>query len=122
AGRARREGHARQAARLYRELSARHGASPEALASRLSLARLLLTRLHDPRGALRELDAYLRQAPHGPVAPECRYQRTLALRRLGRTEEEQRALRRSLREDPRSVYATAVRRRLDELNGGGAGE
>ena len=115
AGERRAQGRVGEAARLYRELQRRYPRSPEAQISRLSLARLLLRRLGDPRGALGQLDAYLQAAPSGPLAPECRYQRAVALRRLGRVEDERQALELLLRRDPGSVYVPAARRRLEEL-------
>lgn len=115
AGHARGEGRAADAARLYRRLQARYPGSQEALASRLSLARLLSSSLREPRAALAQLDAYLARAGDGVLAPECRYQRILVLRTLGRRDAEERALVESLARDPGSVYAGPVGRRLEEL-------
>jgi hypothetical protein len=46
----------------------------------------------DPARALVAWDAYLRAAPHGEFAPEARYNRALALVRLGRNQEAKSAL------------------------------
>lgn len=122
AGQARRQARSEEAGRLYRRLQARYPESPEALASRLSLARLLASSLHDPRAALAQLDGYLERASDGVLAPECRYQRALVLRRLGRQDAEMQALTESLARDPESVYAVPARRRLDELQAAGEDE
>lgn len=111
----RRGGQYEHAGRLYERLIRRHPHSPESLASRLSLARLDLTELGNPRRALRHLDEYLQRAPAGPLAPECRYQRTIALRRMGRSTDERRALEQLLVRDPDSVYAPVVMRRLRDM-------
>jgi hypothetical protein len=46
----------------------------------------------DPAAALRAWDTYLAVAPSGPFAPEARYNRALALVRLGRRAEARDAL------------------------------
>jgi hypothetical protein len=46
----------------------------------------------DPAAALRAWDVYLAAAPDGPLAPEARYNRALALVRLGRRAEAREAL------------------------------
>ena len=64
---ARREGEVGKAARLYRELVRRHAWVPEGLVARVTFGRLLLDRLGDARGALREFDAYLGDAKQGTL-------------------------------------------------------
>ena len=115
AGQARRGGRPGLAARLYLQLQSRYPDSREGLTSRLSLARLQLSQLHDPRAAIRQLDGYLRRAPTGPLAPECEHQRAMAFRQLGQTVRERQALERLIRAHPGSVYVPVARRRLREL-------
>lgn len=115
ANRARGEGRVHEAARLYRQLSREHQGTREEIASRVSLARLLLDRLGDPQGALSLFDSYLAVSSTGNMAQEARVGRALCLGRLGRPDEETRAWRELLRHHPRSVHATRARDRLELL-------
>ncbi len=103
-------GNAAGAAAAYRRLQALHPRSPEAAASRVSLAELLLGPLGDPSGALAAYDAYLRGG--GALRQEARYGRIQALRRLGRSGEERAAIEAFVRDYPQSVQARALTGRL----------
>ncbi|MEM9193741.1 MAG: zf-HC2 domain-containing protein [Myxococcota bacterium] len=114
---ARRSGQARRAAQLYRTLQQHHPASSEAGVSRVSLGRLYLDRLSNPRGALGQFDAYLRSHRRGALAEEARVGRAMALQRLGGGPHEAAAWRQLLEFHPASVHGARARTRLAELEG-----
>jgi len=109
---ARREDRFADAAALYRALQARFPRSREAAVSRVAHGRLLLDRLGDPEGAVRQFDRYLSTSSDGVLAEEARAGRALAFARLGRTAEERRAWEDLIRHHPASVHAERARRRL----------
>ncbi len=104
------EGKFRQAADAYERLSAAHPTSAEAHASLVSLGDLELSHLQDPEAALRDFDAYL--ATGGVLSEEASFGRIGALRALGRSDDEQRALRGFLAQYPSSLHEGAVRARV----------
>ena len=112
---ARRDHETSAAVRAYRELLRGHPQSPEAKVARVALGRLLLDRVGDARGALRELDAYLADREHGSLREDALIGRALALGRLGRSREERDAWSRLLEEFPRSASAERARARISAL-------
>lgn len=114
ANRARREHRYPVAVRLYRRLQSAHPRSREAALSHVTLGRLLLDGTHDPRGALREFDRYLAQGRHRVLDEEARVGRALALMRLGRRTEEQRAWRELLAHHPDTLHAERARSRTGD--------
>jgi hypothetical protein len=112
---ARREGEVGKAARLYRELVRRHARTPEGLVARVTFGRLLLDRLGDARGALREFDAYLGDAEQGTLREEALIGRALALGKLGRAREERKAWTALLAAFPKTGYAERAKARATEL-------
>jgi hypothetical protein len=112
---ARRHGELSEAVGLYRQLQQRFPGSREEVMSRVALARLMLDRLDDPRGALTLFDRYLGANSNGTLAEEARLGKALALMRLGQTAEERQAWQKLLSAHPSSIYAERARRRLAEL-------
>jgi len=115
ANEARRDHRNVEAVRLFRELGRAYPGSREEVASRVSLGRVLLDRLNDPRGALRLFESYLGSTPNGTLAQEARVGSALCLRRLGRAEEEARAWQAILDRYPSSIHSRRARQRLEEL-------
>jgi hypothetical protein len=110
---ARRTGEVDKAVDLYTTLVTRHAETPEALAARVSLGRVLLDRRGDAAGALVQFDAYLKSsASDGALAEEARLGRALVFQRQGRQEEERRAWHELLERHPDSLYASRARERL----------
>jgi hypothetical protein len=109
---ARRSGHTREAARLYRELQREFPGSSEELVARVTLGRWMLDRLNDPAGALVRFDSYLANPVHTALREEALIGRALALGRLGRETEERGAWTAFLAAFPGSVYAERARGRL----------
>ncbi|HMI93488.1 MAG TPA: hypothetical protein VK509_19080, partial [Polyangiales bacterium] len=111
---ARREREPAAAVRLYRELARVHPRSEEAQVARVALGRLLLDRVGDARGALREFDAYLAGPAQRALREDAAIGKALALGRLGRAREERAAWKALLAEFPASAYAERARARLQE--------
>jgi tetratricopeptide (TPR) repeat protein len=109
---ARRSGQHGAAAEQYRALIAQYPGSAEARASLVALGTMLLDD-GDAAGALRSFDRYL--ASGGGLAEDVMVGRAVALRKLGRSTEEQRAWMDLLRLYPASVHTDRARRRLAEL-------
>src|SRR4029078_12793348 len=112
---ARRDGHTREAARLYRELQRAYPGTSEELVSRVTLGRWMLDRLNDPAGALVRFDSYLANPVHTALREEALIGRALSLGRLGREREERSAWTAFLAAFPGSVYAERARGRLEAL-------
>lgn len=112
ANEARRERSVTEAVRLYRELERRYPRSTETAVARVALGRLLLDRAGDPRGALRQFDAYLADRAQLTLREEALVGRALALGQLGREHEARAAWRALLAEFPGSVNAARARAQL----------
>lgn len=115
-----RAGQYRQAAELYERLidsrssySANTVTDEDAHTTLVLLGQLRLNQLHDPKGALSALDAYLKTG--GALAVEARAARIEALRVLQRFDEEASAIEEFLRKHPRSFEGKALRARLAVL-------
>jgi hypothetical protein len=100
------------AAQAYRELIRRHPGAASTDVARVSLGTLELDRLGQPAAALRSFEAYLAARPRGPLAEEAAHGRAQALRALGRTCDEIRALRAFLRDHPAALHHRRAARRL----------
>jgi tetratricopeptide (TPR) repeat protein len=112
----RRAGELDKAVSLYGALVAGHADTPEALAARVSLGRLLLDRRGDAAGALVQFDAYLKSpSSDGALAEEARLGRALVFQRQGSHVEERRAWHELLEKHPDSLYAARARERLRAL-------
>jgi hypothetical protein len=112
---ARREREPAAAVRLYRELARVYPRSEEAQVARVALGRLLLDRVGDARGALREFNAYLALPAQRALREDAVIGKALALGRLGRAREERSAWQALLAEFPASAYAERASARLQEL-------
>jgi TolA-binding protein len=112
ANEARRSSHHADAAKAYRALIARYPSSAEARASLVALGRMLLDD-DDASGALQCFDDYLRGG--GAMTEDVMLARSVALQRLGRSDDEARAWSALLGEYPASVHAERARRRLLDL-------
>lgn len=102
-----------QAARLYRRLVQQHPESAEARASLVSLGQLELGQLGQPEAALRSFRAYL--VGSGQLRQEAEHGAIQALQRLGRKDEERRAIEAFLARYPKSTQAGALAQRLKQL-------
>jgi TolA-binding protein len=111
---ARRSGDLRAAIVRYQLIERRYPTSPEAGVSRVSAGDLLV-RLGDPAAALDEFDAYRARGPSQDLAPEALFGRARCLQALGRVDEERAAWHEMLGRFPGSIYVSAARVRLDEL-------
>ena len=81
----------------------------------MPLAQIELDHLGSPGTALTDYRHYLAAAPDGPLAEDAMYGVCTALKRLGRTADESRALAEFLRRFPQSLQAPAAKIRLNEL-------
>ena len=108
-----------QAALAYRRLIQTHGRSPQGQAARISLAEIQLDQLGQPKAALRNYEAYLAHSHRGALAQEAALGRIQALRRLGRHQEEKRAILAFLRRYPDTVMSDDLSSRLGELGAAG---
>jgi TolA-binding protein len=93
----------------YETVIKNYGHSDEAQAALVLLGQLRLTQLHDARGALEVLNAYLKQG--GSLEVEARVARIEALHQLKRSAEEAAAIDEFLQRHPRSFEAKALRAR-----------
>jgi hypothetical protein len=108
----------KEAVGIYRKLESNYRGSPEAVTALVSLGDLQLSRLHDSAGALQAFDAYLASSDK-LLWREAQYGRIQALRSLGRTADERRAIEEFLRRYPTGVQKDPLKARLEELGGGG---
>jgi TolA-binding protein len=99
---------------LYRTLRGQFPESNQALLSALSEGDLLLS-LADHAGALAAYDAYLARRPPGSLTEEALFGRARALGKLGQSAEERQTWEELARRFPRSAYAPAAKRRLEDL-------
>jgi hypothetical protein len=107
------QGQFRRAAEVYRKV---HDASPTSAAggaALVSLGELSLSSLNDPRGALVAFDSYLSRG--GSLSQEAAFGRVRALRALGRTAEERRAIERFVAQYPGAPQSRVLRERLAAL-------
>lgn len=100
---------------LYEELLARYPSSPQARSALVPLGQVRLERQGNPAAALRAFDAYLALGASGALGEEALWGRTRALRRLGRTSEEARALQAFVAAHPSSLRVSQARQRLSVL-------
>ena len=107
-------GKTKQAVRIYERLVSKHPSTAAAKAARVSLGRIELGRGHALR-ALAHFDAYL-AASAGSLVEEARYGRIRALRKLGRSGQEQRSIDAFLADYPKSIYATRLSKRATQLS------
>jgi hypothetical protein len=105
-----RAGRFSDAALSYASVVNDYSGSDEAQAALVLLGQLRLTQLHDPRGALEALNAYLRSG--GSLELEARVARIEALHALKRSAEEATAIDEFLHRHPHSFEAKALRARL----------
>lgn len=105
------------AAAALRELVATYPASPLSDAARVVLGQIELEHLANPAAAVRICDSYLARAPRGALASEALSCKASALRALGRTAEERRALEAFIARFPQAAQAAELGRRLEALQG-----
>jgi len=101
----------------YNELLGQYPGSAQALNSLVSIGDIQLDHLSQPGRALESFDAYLARTRKGTLAQEAAFGRARALRALGRTAEEIRALEAFVAEFPSAIQVDRARRRLEELAG-----
>jgi hypothetical protein len=107
-------GRARQALSLYEQLRSTYPASAEARTVLVTMGKLELD-LGRPGRALDRFEGYLRGG--GPLAPEALAGKSRALRALGRTREERRAIQQYLAAHPDGFETPLFTKRLGELGG-----
>jgi ferric-dicitrate binding protein FerR (iron transport regulator) len=103
----------KDAAAAYESIITGFPSSPEARTVVVPLAKLELDRLGNPASALSHLEPYLRSG--GSLAVEAEMTRIRALRSLGRTGEEERAIDGFLSAHPSSLEAPELRKRKAAL-------
>jgi hypothetical protein len=107
-------GNARAALRSYETLRARHPGSPEARTVLVTIGKLSLD-LKQPARALESFETYL--AAPGPLGPEALAGKIRALRALGRSADERRAIETYLGRHPDGFEAPVLTQRLSALQG-----
>ena len=115
-GAARRElglGNSRAALALYDRLRTTHPASPEARTVLVTVGKLQLD-LKQPARALTSFESYLKTG--GPLAPEALAGKVMALRALGRSSDERRAIELYLERHPNGFDAPLFEKRLRTLH------
>lgn len=103
----------RQAARAYEQLIRKYPASGESSAALVSLGKLELNKLGKARAALSRFNQYL--ARGGALSQEALYAKTIALKRLGRTDEEKRTLEQFVATYPNAIEVDAAKGRISQL-------
>jgi TolA-binding protein len=106
-----------EAAFAYRELRQAYPESVEARTVLVPLGQLELDHLSHATAARELFEQYL-SGGDGPLAQEARYALIRALRELGERRQEREAVATFLERFPESLEAGALRRRLQELEGG----
>ena len=106
----------KEAVGVYRRLESSYRGSREAITALVSLGDLQLSRLHDPSGALQAFDAYVASGDK-LLWREAQYGRIQALRSLGRSTDERRAIEEFLKRYPTGLQKDPLRARLQELGG-----
>jgi ferric-dicitrate binding protein FerR (iron transport regulator) len=107
-------GNTRVALAAYQELRFNYPKSPEARTVLVTIGKLELD-MQQPASALATFDAYL--AAPGPLAPEALAGKIRALRALGRTSDERRAIQTYLSRYPDGFEAPLLEQRLQVLQG-----
>ncbi|HEX6276170.1 MAG TPA: tetratricopeptide repeat protein, partial [Polyangiaceae bacterium] len=107
-------GNTRAALRSYQTLRARHPGSPEARTVLVTIGKLSLD-LKQPARALESFETYL--AAPGPLGPEALAGKIRALRALGRSADELRAIETYLARYPGGFEAPLLAQRLSALRG-----
>ncbi len=107
-------GNAHAALTVYERLRSTYPTSPEARTVLVTIGKLELD-LKQPARALKSFDAYL--AAPGPLAPEALAGKIRALRALGRTADERRAIETYLSRHPDGFESPLLRQRLEVLQG-----
>jgi ferric-dicitrate binding protein FerR (iron transport regulator) len=105
---------------LYEALTRGHRGEEAAEAAMVSLGQVRLEKLGDPASALRWFDAYLVGGGR-TLRPEALQGRAEALRSLGKSCDERRALAAYCESFPNELFAGGARRRLAALDGAGFG-
>ena len=100
---------------LYRRVVREHRGTRAAYVARIASASIQLEHMGNPARALRLYRSTLRQDPRGPLAEEARFGVAEALRALGNTAGERRALETFLSRHSDSPLAARVRARLAAL-------
>jgi len=103
------------AAEAYSQVLALHPSRPEAVTVLLPLAEIELEHLGKPSLALGHFTEYTRLRPNGALAQEAAFGRCTALRAMGQSQNEIRALEKFLERFPGSVNAKNAKARLEEL-------
>ncbi|MBW2278445.1 MAG: tetratricopeptide repeat protein, partial [Deltaproteobacteria bacterium] len=98
----------------YQELLSQYPGSAQARNSLVSLGDIQLDHMGRPGRALKSFDSYLARTRKGTLAQEAAFGRARALRALGRTAEEIRALQTFLAAFPAAIQAPRSRQRLEE--------
>ncbi len=110
----RRRGDVKNAAERYMTLIEQYPKSEEATSALVTLGKMQLHTLGNPREALGNFERYL-QSGNRTLREEALFGRAEALRKVGRIDEEREALEGFLREFPGSLQATAIQNRLSSL-------
>jgi outer membrane protein assembly factor BamD (BamD/ComL family) len=105
------------AAAALRELIAAHPAAPLSDAGRVALGQIDVEHLASPAAGLKSCEAYLARAPRGSLSSEALCCKANALRAMGRTAEERKAIERFLGRFPTAPQAAELRRRLETMGG-----
>jgi hypothetical protein len=108
------QGQFRRAAEVYRRVHASSPTSAVGGTALVSLGELSLSSLNDPRGALAAFDSYLSRG--GSLSQEAAFGKIRALRALGRTAEERRAIERFVAQYPGAPQSRVLRERLTTLD------
>ncbi len=105
----------------YERLLREFPSSREATVVHVSLGRLLLDRLGDPRGALAQFEAYLRSSgASAALGAEALSGKARSLRQLGRAPEELATWRLLVKKHPSSHHGAAAKVRISELESSGS--
>ena len=99
----------------YRELMEAHPGSPEARTCLVLVGRIQLEKLDRPDLALAAFERYLEVAELGSLAEEAEWSIAVSLGRLGRNQDEHRALLRFQDHHPDGLYAHQAAARLEQL-------
>jgi hypothetical protein len=111
---ARRGGALPHAVELYQTLESNCPRSSEAHEARLTLGMIELEQGSADR-ALSDFDGYLARGNHSALTAEALWGKARALRQLARSGEERMTLEALIAAEPRSPYADAARKRLEQL-------